>query len=98
MSGSVLQVPKNVLKKSILCTYFFDSLKPNFAELDTSDSETGSDGDQDDWEDSLNDKQLLTAMFEMDNKLQDPYWIPEHLRKKAEIRAKSNIGEPWGTD
>jgi hypothetical protein len=29
---------------------FIDSRKPNFAELDTSNSETGSDVDQDDWE------------------------------------------------
>lgn len=72
---------------------FFDSLKTDFAELDTSDSETGSDvDDQDDWEE-LNDEQLLAIMSEMDNKLQDPDWLPERLRKKAEIRAKSKMGE-----
>jgi hypothetical protein len=71
---------------------FFDSLKPNFAELDTSDSETRSEVDQDDWED-LNDEQLLIAMSEMDNKLQDPDWVPEHLRKKADLRARLETGE-----
>jgi hypothetical protein len=70
---------------------FFDSLKPNFSELDTSDSETGSnvDDSEDDWD----DEQLLTAMLKMEDMLRDPDWVPEHLQKKAEIRAKSRIGE-----
>ncbi|KAG1846010.1 hypothetical protein C8R48DRAFT_779746, partial [Suillus tomentosus] len=68
---------------------FFDSLKTDFAELDTSDSETVSDvDDQDEWEE-LNDERLLAVMSEMDNKLRDPDWLPERLRKKAEICAKS---------
>lgn len=71
---------------------FFDSLKPNFSELDTSDSETESnvDDSEDDWDDG----QLLAAMLKMEDMLRDPDWVPEHLRKKAEIRAKSKIGEP----
>ncbi|KIK32812.1 hypothetical protein CY34DRAFT_110837 [Suillus luteus UH-Slu-Lm8-n1] len=77
---------------------FFDSLKTDFAELDTSDSETGSDvDDQDDWEE-LNDEQLLAIMSEMDNKLQDPDWLPERLRKKAEIRAKSKMDQASSND
>ncbi|OJA07574.1 hypothetical protein AZE42_04421 [Rhizopogon vesiculosus] len=47
----------------------------------------GLDVDQDDWEE-LNDEQLFTAMSEMDNKLQDPDWVPEHLRKRADLCAK----------
>ncbi|KAG2157546.1 hypothetical protein DEU56DRAFT_750616 [Suillus clintonianus] len=67
----------------------FSCFKTDFAELDTSDLETGSDvDDQDEWEE-LNDEQLLAVMSEMDNKLQDPDWLPKCLRKKAEICAKS---------
>jgi hypothetical protein len=29
----------------------------------------------------------------MEDMLRDPDWVPEHLQKKAEIRAKSRIGE-----
>ncbi|OAX36244.1 hypothetical protein K503DRAFT_867709 [Rhizopogon vinicolor AM-OR11-026] len=58
---------------------FFDSLKSDFSELDTSDSETGSN--------------LLTAMLKIEDMLRDPDWIPGHLRKKADIRAKSKIGD-----
>jgi len=49
---------------------FFDSLKPDFSELDTSDSETGSDVD--DSEDDLDDEQLLTGMLKMEDMLRDP--------------------------
>ncbi|KAG2127909.1 uncharacterized protein EDB93DRAFT_1269737 [Suillus bovinus] len=73
---------------------FFDSLKTDFAELDTSDLETGSDmDDQDEWEE-LNDEWLLAVMSEMDNKLQDPDWLPERLQKKVEIHAKSKTARP----
>jgi hypothetical protein len=48
--------------------------------------------DKDDWEE-LNDEQLFIAMSEMDNKLQDPDWDPECLRKKADLRAKLKTGE-----
>ncbi|OAX33619.1 hypothetical protein K503DRAFT_775428, partial [Rhizopogon vinicolor AM-OR11-026] len=46
---------------------FFDSLKPDFSELDTSDSETGSNVD--DSEDDLDDEQLLTGMLKMEDML-----------------------------
>ncbi|KAG2743028.1 hypothetical protein P692DRAFT_20821678 [Suillus brevipes Sb2] len=70
-----------------LGTSKIDNLKTDFAKLDTSDSEIRSDvDDQDEWEE-LNDERLLGVVSEMDNKLQDPDWLPEHLRKKAEICA-----------
>ncbi|OJA13220.1 hypothetical protein AZE42_13070 [Rhizopogon vesiculosus] len=86
------QSPEESVEEDHPLNLFFDSLKPNFAELDTSDSETGSDVDQDDWEE-LNDEQLFTAMSEMDNKLRDPDWDPERLRKKADLRAKLKTGK-----
>ncbi|OJA14896.1 hypothetical protein AZE42_13697 [Rhizopogon vesiculosus] len=79
--------PEDPVEEDHSLHIFFDSLKPNFTELDTSDSETGLDVDLDDWEE-LHDEQLFTAMSEMDNKLQDPDWVSEHLRKKADLRAK----------
>ena len=75
---------------------FFDSLKTNYAQLDisdTSDLENESDGAEQDVWDEVNSEEFRTAMAEMDNKLQDPDWVPEHLQRKAAMRAKKKIGE-----
>ncbi|OJA08579.1 hypothetical protein AZE42_11893 [Rhizopogon vesiculosus] len=42
-----VQSPSESVEEDHPLNLFCDSLKPNFAELDTSDSETGSDVNQD---------------------------------------------------